>query len=73
MVGFILKNILSDHGGVTRGMCSAEADGNKLYPQSYVSMNMWGFPGEEYQPVVAEQFKRLIRQKIYKEDLYSNL
>lgn len=27
MVGFILKNTLSDNGGVTRGVCSVSADG----------------------------------------------
>lgn len=76
MAGFILKNTLSDNGGVTRGVCKtaeghthitdvvetrnivktvdpvtgavgAEADGVKLDPESYVSMNMWGFPAKE--------------------------
>lgn len=67
MAGFILKNTLSENGGVTRGICSVsrghshvvsivetknivitkngvEADGVMLDPDSYVSMNMWGFP-----------------------------
>lgn len=74
MAGFILKNTLSDHGGVTRGICKvsaghthvtdvmetaniiktvkegvveASADGVSLNPDSYVSMNMWGFPAKE--------------------------
>ena len=76
MAGFILKNTLSDNGGVTRGVCrvaedgrsvldvtetgnivktvdpgtgavGAEADGVKLDPESYVSMNFWGFPARE--------------------------
>lgn len=70
MAGFILKNTLSDNGGVTRGVCQiadgqtqvkdivetgnivktatgAEADGVKLDPDSYVSMNFWGFPAKE--------------------------
>lgn len=71
MAGFILKNTLSDNGGVTRGVCEvedghthiidvvetgnivktsdggAEADGVALDPDSYVSMNMWGFPAAE--------------------------
>ena len=76
MAGFILKNTLSDNGGVTRGVCKvaeghthitdvvetsnivkvidpvtgtdgAEADGVKLDPASYVSMNFWGFPAKE--------------------------
>lgn len=68
MAGFILKNTLSDNGGVTRGVCEvaeghthisnvvetsnivkvsggAEADGKVLDPDSFVSMNFWGFPG----------------------------
>ena len=76
MAGFILKNTLSDYGGVTRGVCQvteghthiadvvetsnivktidpvtgavgAEANGQRLDPDSYVSMNMWGFPAKE--------------------------
>ncbi len=70
MAGFILKNTLSDNGGVTRGVCKvidghthmvdvvetkniiktadgAEADGIKLDPEFYVSMNFWGFPAKE--------------------------
>lgn len=68
MAGFILKNTLSDHGGVTRGVCAvsregyltciretpdivrtkegASADGRSIDPDSYVSMNMWGLPPE---------------------------
>ncbi len=67
MAGFVLKNTLSENGGVTRGICKldqghshildvnetkniiktadgAEADGVTLDPDSYVSMNFWGFP-----------------------------
>lgn len=74
MAGFILKNTLSDNGGVTRGICKvseghthvtdvvetaniiktvrngvveASADGISLNPESYVSMNMWGFPAKK--------------------------
>lgn len=70
MAGFILKNTLSENGGVTRGICQvaeghthvtdvvetknviktadgAEADGTPLNPDSYVSMNMWGFPAKD--------------------------
>ena len=74
MAGFILKNTLSDNGGVTRGVCKvadghthitdvvetsniiktvndgkigAEADGVAIDPESYVSMNFWGFPAKE--------------------------
>lgn len=70
MAGFILKNTLSEHGGVTRGICKvseghthvldvvetknivktsdgAEANGVKLDPDSFVSMNMWAFPAKQ--------------------------
>lgn len=76
MAGFILKNTLSDNGGVTRGVCKVEdghthivdvvetgnivktvdpetgavgaaADGHVLDPMAYVSMNFWGFPAKE--------------------------
>lgn len=91
MAGFILKNTLSDNGGVTRGVCrvaeghthimdvvetgnivktvdpatgqiGAEADGVKLDPSSYVSMNMWGFPAKEgsapaFMGVLEREFK----------------
>lgn len=78
MAGFILKNTLSDNGGVTRGVCKVteghthitdvtetsnivktiedsmigvEANGVKLDPDSYVSMNFWGFSAKEgYDP-----------------------
>ena len=68
MGGFILKNTLSDNGGVTRGVCEvdeegyltnvvetsdivktadgAEANGIKINPDSYVSMNLWGLTPE---------------------------
>ena len=89
MAGFILKNTLSDNGGVTRGVCKvaeghthiidvvetsniiktindgkigAEADGVELNPESYVSMNFWGFPAKEgcaptYLDVLEQGFK----------------
>lgn len=68
MAGFILKNTLSENGGVTRGVCQvdgkgfltnvvetknivktaqgAEADGQALDVESYVSMNMWALQPE---------------------------
>ena len=68
MAGFVLKNTLSDNGGVTRGVCQVEkehhhvldvletgnivktpagveANGVPIDPESFVSMNFWGFPG----------------------------
>ena len=68
MAGFVLKNTLSDNGGVTRGICKmdeennltevvetknivktakgAEADGVNIDTESLVSMNMWGLTPE---------------------------
>ena len=67
MAGFVLKNTLSDNGGVTRGICKmdadhnlTEADGVKLDTESLVSMNMWGLTPDFLQTLekgFAEFFK----------------
>ena len=83
MAGFVLKNTLSENGGVTRGICQmkdgmltdvvethnivktpsgAEAEGKAVDVTSLVSMNMWGFPGEEgkvpsYVEILSRDFK----------------
>lgn len=91
MAGFILKNTLSENGGVTRGVCRSEkghthitdvvetgnivrtvdpatgklgamAEGKELDPESYVSMNMWGFPTKEgcapaFMKVLEDEFR----------------
>lgn len=97
MAGFILKNTLSDNGGVTRGICKvaeghthlsdvvetgnivkkvdaegkigAEADGVELDPESYVSMNMWGFPAKEgcapaFMGVLEREFRIFFEQAV---------
>lgn len=96
MAGFILKNTLSDNGGVTRGVCKveeghthivdvvetsniiktvengkigAEADGVELNPESYVSMNFWGFPAKEgcapaYLGVLERGFKEFFENDV---------
>lgn len=68
MAGFILKNTLSENGGVTRGICQvdekgwltdvvetkdivktetgAAVDGMVVDPETYCSMNMWGLTPE---------------------------
>ena len=80
MAGFILKNTLSENGGVTRGICKvkdgmltdvvethnivktpegAGVEGQSVDPDSYVSMNMWGFPAQEGQiPDYVEKLSR---------------
>lgn len=92
MAGFILKNTLSDNGGVTRGVCKVaeghthiidvvetsniiktvdgvEADGRKLDPESYVSMNFWGFSAKEgcapaYLDVLDQGFKEFFKNDV---------
>ena len=99
MAGFILKNTLSDNGGVTRGICKvtdghthlsdvvetgnivkkvsadgyigAEADGVELDPESYVSMNMWGFPAKEgrvpaFMEILEKEFRTFFEQAVTK-------
>lgn len=39
------------------GLIGAEADGVKLNPESYVSMNMWGFPAKDgHKPLIPPAF-----------------
>ena len=86
MAGFILKNTLSDHGGVTRGICRADAqgylteihetmgivktpdgasvDGISLDPESYVSMNMWGFPSPAFMEMLEFHFHRFFDEQV---------
>lgn len=92
MAGFILKNTLSEHGGVTRGICQvseghshvtdvvetpnivktadgAQADGVRLDPESYVSMNMWAFPAKEgeapaFLSVLEQEFGRFFETTV---------
>ena len=53
MVGFVLKNTLSENGGVTRGICRVDENGmlqeiieTEYDADSPVSMNMWGLTPE---------------------------
>ena len=92
MAGFVLKNTLSDHGGVTRGVCFLEedcshimdvvetpnivktpegpvADGKRLNPDTYVSMNMWGFPAKAdavpaFMQVLEDGFARFFAEDV---------
>ena len=149
LIGYIIKNTLSDNGGVTRGICSisegkliginetkniikennnAKADEKIIDLESIVSMNFWCYPLEfidvlkskfplflnnlkdplkdefllpiiademlkegtcysviptddrwfgvtykEDKPLVVESIKKLIKDGVYKEDLYSDL
>lgn len=85
MAGFVLKNTLSDHGGVTRGICAmdadsnltkvvetknivktaggAEADGVQLDVNSLVSMNMWGLTPDFLQ-TLEEGFAEFFQKEV---------
>lgn len=98
MVGFVLKNTLSDNGSVTRGLCKVDengqvtdvvethnilkvdglpqADGIQIDPETYVSMNMWGFPAKENQPatfltVLEEGFVSFFKETVPENPLKS--
>lgn len=82
MAGFILKNTLSENGGVTRGLCQvdgkgyltnvtetrnivktadgAAVNGEKVDPDTYVSMNMWGL-GPEFMDTLRVGFAEFFR------------
>ena len=82
MAGFILKNTLSENGGVTRGLCQvdgngyltnvvetrnivktedgAQVNGERVDPETYVSMNMWGL-GPEFMETLEEGFAEFFR------------
>ena len=85
MAGFVLKNTLSDNGGVTRGICKmdaqnnltevvetkniiktsdgAEADGIKIDMESLVSMNMWGLT-PAFLETLEEGFKVFFKEEV---------
>ena len=85
MAGFVLKNTLSDNGGVTRGICKmdengnltevvetknivktadgAEADGVAVDVNSLVSMNMWGLT-PEFLDVLEDGFKEFFEKEV---------
>ena len=85
MAGFVLKNTLSDNGGVTRGICKmdaqnnltevvetkniiktsdgAEADGIKIDTESLVSMNMWGLT-PAFLETLEEGFKVFFKEEM---------
>ena len=85
MAGFVLKNTLSDNGGVTRGICkmdaqnnltevvetkniiktsdSAETDGIKIDTESLVSMNMWGLT-PAFLETLEEGFKVFFKEEV---------
>ena len=85
MAGFVLKNTLSDNGGVTRSICKmdaqnnltevvetkniiktsdgAEADGIKIDTESLVSMNMWGLT-PAFLETLEEGFKVFFKEEV---------
>lgn len=85
MAGFILKNTLSDNGGVTRGICKVDDNGYltdiietsniektpdgaksgdmEIDPDSYVSMNMFGF-APQFIDRLQEGFKEFFKTTV---------
>ena len=85
MAGFVLKNTLSDNGGVTRGVCKmdengnltevvetknivkaatgAEAEGMAVDVNSLVSMNMWGLT-LEFLDVLEKGFEEFFKKEV---------
>jgi taurine--2-oxoglutarate transaminase len=69
-----LSEIVETHNIVKTGN-SAEADGKVLNPDSYVSMNMWGFPTEDetskpaFLQVLKDGFVKFFDPYIYREPI----
>ena len=61
MAGFVLKNTLSDNGGVTAD--GAEADGVVVDVNSLVSMNMWGLTSD-FLDVLEKGFKEFFEKEV---------
>lgn len=62
------SNIIKTVDSLT-GLSAAEADGIILDPESYVSMNMWGFPAKEgcdpaFMVVLEEEFKTFFENAV---------
>ena len=83
MVGYRLKNTLSDNGSVARGVCSIK-DGyladvtehtaitkdTDLDPDTIVSMNMWGIHPDIYPEIEAQFAEFLKTANIEKDEFY---
>ena len=66
MAGFVLKNTLSDNGGVTRGICKMDEDNNLtevVDVNSLVSMNMWGLT-PDFLDVLENGFKEFFEKEV---------
>ena len=77
MAGFVLKNALSDNGGVTRGICKMDEQNNltevmetknivktvTVDVNSLVSMNMWGLT-PEFLDVLESGFKEFFEKEV---------
>ena len=92
MAGFVLKNTLSDHGGVTRGICKmdeennltvvvetknivktasgADSEGETMELDELVSMNMWGLT-PEFLDVLEDGFKEFFEKEVPENSLKS--
>lgn len=83
MVGYRLKNTLSDNGSVSRGVCSIEngyltdvtehtsiTKDTELDPNTIVSMNMWGIHPDVYPELKAQFEEFLSKANIEKDEFF---
>jgi NDP-sugar pyrophosphorylase family protein len=83
MVGYLLKNTLSDNGSVARGVCeikdgyltdvtehTAITKDSGLDPDTIVSMNMWGIHPDIYPELEAQFAEFLKTANIEKDEFY---
>lgn len=83
MVGYLLKNTLSDNGSVARGVCeikdgylagvtehTAITKDSGLDPETIVSMNMWGIHPDIYPELEAQFAEFLKTANIEKDEFY---
>ena len=72
MAGFVLKNTLSDNGGVTRGICKKDENGN-LTEVVETNDTWYGMTYHEDVAAVKDSFKKMLADGVYKADLFIDL
>ena len=79
MAGFVLKNTLSDNGGVTRGICKMDEQ-NKLTEQGKMSLKVlktndtwYGMTYHEDVVAVKDSFTKMLENGVYQADLFADL
>ncbi len=79
MAGFVLKNTLSDNGGVTRGICKMDENGNltevvETKNKVLKTNDTWyGMTYHEDVAAIRDSFKKMLADGVYKTDLFADL